>query len=410
MLGNTSRKSPGRAFGHYQILDKFLSNQMGHDYGGAARFWSAVGNPNSSMTVQGFAHLLGCPSQYRDVSEILSSVPQNTRRCTHRPAGIALSNYCSEYDALSSLPAEILFMILSLLPSSDVQRLRLASKYVAFKTDPASLPRSFWRSRFRPDFEMDFALPIDTSANQNWGDAYFWLKEALGNNSGSARTRNRHRIWKLAGLNSHLLAQHMTIVGPHGSPLQATSPRVCTIGEDLSPGEIIRTESFVDDRGLLRSGSRKLHDRGIILPFDKSTITGILIYTVSFNGQESISGLQFEIVDPSTQTSTAFTLGFISTASQLVNISSSCVAGLEVVACARGITGIRVDLDNHCYDPRPPWVGDIGNGEADIGFGKLKFGQKAGQQTRLVATFDVSSLFLHQTILRLTVDNARPSK
>lgn len=305
-------------------------------------------------------------------------------------------------------------MILALLHSTDVQKLRLASKYVASKTDPASLPQSFWRSRFRADFEMGFALPIDTSANQNWRAAYFLLKNALSDNSGSARTRNRCRIWRLVGLNSHLLAQHMTMDGPHGHPVignSSTSPGADTFAHDWPSGAIIRTESFVDDRGLLRSGSRRLHDRGIILPFDKSAMTGILVYTVSFNDEKFISGLQFQLVDPSIHTSTAFTLGFISTASHLVKVApSSCVTGLEIAACVRGITGIRVVLENYCYECRPPWVGNIGSGDADIAFGSLEFGRKAAQQTRLVATFDVSSSFIHQAVLLLTFENARHSK
>lgn len=109
--------------------------------------------------------------------------------------------------------------MLSLLPSTSVQGLRLASRHVASKTDPASLPQSFWQSRFSADFEMGFAWPVDASANQNWREAYLLLKEAFNDTSGSAHARNRCRIWKLVGLNPHLLAQHMTIGGPHGSPL-----------------------------------------------------------------------------------------------------------------------------------------------------------------------------------------------
>lgn len=407
------------ATGFFQTLlcttwGKYRFISPGHDYGGAARFRKVVGNPNRSMMDQGFAFLLAHPSRYRDVSEILCSFPQNARLRIYPPAGIPLRSYCSTHDILSFLPSEVLFMILALLHSTDVQKLRLASKYVASKTDPASLPQSFWRSRFRADFEMGFALPIDTSANQNWRAAYFLLKNALSDNSGSARTRNRCRIWRLVGLNSHLLAQHMTMDGPHGHPVignSSTSPGADTFAHDWPSGAIIRTESFVDDRGLLRSGSRRLHDRGIILPFDKSAMTGILVYTVSFNDEKFISGLQFQLVDPSIHTSTAFTLGFISTASHLVKVApSSCVTGLEIAACVRGITGIRVVLENYCYECRPPWVGNIGSGDADIAFGSLEFGRKAAQQTRLVATFDVSSSFIHQAVLLLTFENARHSK
>ncbi|KAK4243320.1 hypothetical protein C7999DRAFT_18313 [Corynascus novoguineensis] len=82
-------------------------------------------------------------------------------------------------DPFSSLPTEIVQHIIEHTPTSDLLNLRLASRAVACISGPAHLPRSFWRSRFVPPFEMGFALAERVDERLDWRAMYFLLKRAL---------------------------------------------------------------------------------------------------------------------------------------------------------------------------------------------------------------------------------------
>ncbi|KAL2827110.1 hypothetical protein BJY01DRAFT_262145 [Aspergillus pseudoustus] len=322
----------------------------GHDFGGASQFRSPVGNPIQRMTDQGSRWLLGSPAQFRDVPEMLSSLPKASQLFTEQPANMLTQRPLLPDDIFSSLPAEILYPILSILSSPDIQHLRFASRYMAAMINPVSLPQSFWRSRFYADFEMGFASPVQLASSHDWREAYFALKRALNDisDSGSdsdsdvSRVKNRRRIWNLAGANAALLTQFMM-----GWTSRAT------LGECV--------------------------------------IRKIRVWTVMFNSQEFISGLQFRLASYSDQTVTDRSLVFISPRpNQVVEIpSSSRISALELALCFRGVTGVRIIVEGaeHCgLETR--LVGDVGNRTADIGFGKLTFDRGNAQQLQVVAALD----------------------
>lgn len=84
-------------------------------------------------------------------------------------------------DPLCALPAEILQQIIEHTSTPDLLSLRLASRAVACVSQPSILPRSFWRSRFAPPFEMGFALPerVDGEEVLDWRGMYFLTRRAL---------------------------------------------------------------------------------------------------------------------------------------------------------------------------------------------------------------------------------------
>jgi hypothetical protein len=303
----------------------------------------------------------------------------------------------SGYNMLSALPIEVLFLILSLLPSANIQQLRSASRHIALITGPASLPQSFWRSRFSADFEMGFAAPNKVVGNQNWRDAYFTLKHVLGDpsNSISARARNRRRIWKLAGINSALLAQLTVGIRLRGD-LCTESTRLPHRGEasanDVLRGSMISSQISEGCDDLLRSGSWRVHDRVIMLPLDECTIQQIRVSTVLFNSQKFVSGLQFQLVDIFTRAVTELSLGYISpTAGHLINIPRSTrISGLELAVCSRGVTAIRIIGEGADYcGSQPQWVGDIESANADVAVGMLRFSAGEERKIPLVAALDV---------------------
>ncbi|KAL3492472.1 hypothetical protein BJX62DRAFT_236290 [Aspergillus germanicus] len=378
------------------IWSRYEYLRPGHDFGGAAQFQKSTGNIVQNMTEQGFEYLLVQPSKFRELSEIFSSIPQGARCCPERSAKRMSWKPLSGYNILSGLPIEVLFLVLSLLPSADIQQLRLASRNVALITGPASLPQSFWRSRYCADFEMAFAAPNEVVGNQNWRDAYFTLKYVLGDasNSISASARNRRRIWKLAGINSALLAQFTTGICLRGDRC-TEGTRLPYMGEaiadDVLRGSMISSQISEGCDDLLRSGSWRLHDRAIILPLDACTIRQIRVSTVLFNSQQFVSGLQFQLVNTATRVVTDLSLGYIlPNAGHFIDIPRSTrISGLEFAVCSRGITAIRIIGEGAGYcSSQTQWVGDIGSANADIAVGTLRFSAGEERKIRVVATLD----------------------
>ncbi|KAL5335604.1 hypothetical protein BJX70DRAFT_374603 [Aspergillus crustosus] len=362
----------------------------GHDFEGAIKFQKPVGVPIQAMIDQGYEYLLCRPSQFQDVREILSSHSNQPSIFSHRPAQKTCMR-SSIRDVFSALPLEILLLIISILPSADIQQLRLASRHVASVTNPASLPQSFWRSRFHVDFELGFAFPQRILINQNWRDAYALLAHALNDSSSSisARAKSRRRIWRLVGLNAALLARHMTIDTLHGNhyPESTDKPHTDdTLTHSQHQGQIISAQLFEDCQNLLRSGSRRLETRAVRLPLKNSVLKRIRVYTDIFNSQRFISGLEFQIISRSTEETTTIALGYISaTTDDVIEIAPfTNMSGLELAVCALGVTGLRIAVDKE----KTRWVGDRGNEEATVAFGKLSFEIQDAEQIQLVADFD----------------------
>ncbi|KAJ0425254.1 hypothetical protein BJY00DRAFT_204588 [Aspergillus carlsbadensis] len=378
------------SWGRYRYI------RPGHDFGGASQFQKPVGNTVRNITDQGFEYLLAQPSRFRDLSEILSSLPQAPRCSPERSAKRTKLRPLSGSDILSRLPIEVLFLILSLLPSVDIQQLRLASRYIASITDPGSLLQSFWCSRYCADFEMGFAAPTQVVGNQNWRDAYFALRQVLrdASNALSERARNRKRIWKLTGINSALLAQFTPGICLRGD-LCTQSTRLGHGGGAISDsslgGSMISGQIFEGCDGLLRSGSWRLHDRAIVLPLDDCTIQRIRVSTVLFNSQRFISGLQFRLVDTSTQVVTDLSLGYISpdTSHPIEIPLSTRISGLKLAICSRGVPALRILSEGaeNCGSGAQ-WVGNIGSANPDIAVGKLSFWSGEARKIRLVAALD----------------------
>ncbi|KAH6842794.1 hypothetical protein B0I37DRAFT_436576 [Chaetomium sp. MPI-CAGE-AT-0009] len=102
--------------------------------------------------------------------------------CTHLTrAGIGAAKPNNpNTDPFNTLPPEIRQLIAEHTPTTDLLHLRLASRVVACVTGLDGLPRSFWRSRFGPAFEMGFALPVRAAAGDlDWRGMYFLLRRAL---------------------------------------------------------------------------------------------------------------------------------------------------------------------------------------------------------------------------------------
>ncbi|GMF80099.1 unnamed protein product [Aspergillus oryzae] len=376
----------------------------GHDFGGSIQFQKPAGDPIRKIIAEGYSYLLAEPLQPQNMAEILRICGGHKVFTVPTRAPIIRSSQGSR-DIFSRLPLEVLYMIIELLPSSDIGRLRLASTSTAHVTRPTSLPQRFWRSRFRPDFEMGFAMPIEATIDEDWRKAYFAIRHALPSPLDSAYLKNRQRMWNIVTVNASLLAEHMKGSGLSGdlhNDNNDSCPKLQNGLSELGRGQIITTQFSTSCHEYLHVGSRKLSDTSIVLPVNEGEVRIIWLSMICFNSQKFIAGVRFQALDSSTQGCRNYSLGYISRGSEVkVDIPlSHRIAGFELATRVNGVVGMRVVLQKGSDKSWTSWVGDVGDGDPNIAFGMLSL-TKGLQRALIVAGFDVS-LIVYEGLQWLT--------
>ncbi|GMG34658.1 unnamed protein product [Aspergillus oryzae] len=376
----------------------------GHDFGGSIQFQKPAGDPIRKIIAEGYSYLLAEPLQPQNMAEILRICGGHKVFTVPTRAPIIRSSQGSR-DIFSRLPLEVLYMIIELLPSSDIGRLRLASTSTAHVTRPTSLPQRFWRSRFRPDFEMGFAMPIEATIDEDWRKAYFAIRHALSSPLDSAYLKNRQRMWNIVTVNASLLAEHMKGSGLSGdlhNDNNDSCPKLQNGLSELGRGQIITTQFSTSCHEYLHVGSRKLSDTSIVLPVNEGEVRIIWLSMICFNSQKFIAGVRFQALDSSTQGCRNYSLGYISRGSEVkVDIPlSHRIAGFELATRVNGVVGMRVVLQKGSDKSWTSWVGDVGDGDPNIAFGMLSL-TKGLQRALIVAGFDVS-LIVYEGLQWLT--------
>ncbi|KAE8375394.1 hypothetical protein BDV26DRAFT_295046 [Aspergillus bertholletiae] len=275
---------------------------------------------------EGYEYLLAEPEQPQNMTQILHACGSRNVSPVPIRAPSARSIRGSE-DIFSRLPPELLYMIIELLPSYNIGRLRLASKSTAYVTHPTSLPQRFWRSQFRPDFEMSFAMPKEGARYEDWRNAYVTIRHALSNPLGSPYLKNRHRMW-------------------------------CIVS--------------------------------IVLPVEEGYVRRICVSTNSFNSQKFIAGFHFQAFDSPTRSCVDYSLGYISQGPEVkVEIPPAHrIGGFELAICANGVVGVRLVLREGSCISWSSWVGDIGDGGPNVAFATLSSLADGMQKFLLVVGFD----------------------
>lgn len=202
------------------------------EYGGETKFREESGDPLQAMEREMWAHCVVDPARFVDVDDLArcletgrgstkNSRPSRTSTQTQEvtreetqgqtegqaqapaqtqtPAPAPAPTQAQDgSDGFFNLPVETVHMILTLLPSGDVHRARVASRSIATASRADSLPQSFWKSRFLPDREMNFALPIRREGPHDWRALYMGIKKGWTSRSrGYGRLANRKRIWDI---------------------------------------------------------------------------------------------------------------------------------------------------------------------------------------------------------------------
>ncbi|KAF5623572.1 hypothetical protein F25303_11781 [Fusarium sp. NRRL 25303] len=165
----------------------------GHDYAGASSVKQQFDMPVRSS----------CFQSLEAIPQVLRSDPYHVPGLVNAIDGAArLQNdvflsrleptvQSLQSDSFSRLVPELLQTIVTLLPTSDVHSLRLASPVFA----TLELPERFWASRFQPGHEFDHLPEVHDRPPQSWRALYHSLKIWTRGIPGMA---NRKRVWGLA--------------------------------------------------------------------------------------------------------------------------------------------------------------------------------------------------------------------
>ncbi|GAD94756.1 hypothetical protein AOR_1_502134 [Paecilomyces variotii No. 5] len=307
----------------------------GHDFGGAISFQKSSREPWRDMINKRYSYFASDPSRFVSIDDIFHylgpshMVPEQLDKAIAYTKGHYL-------DVFAKLPIEIIHLILTWVPSDDIQRLRLASRSVSSVSRVDNLSQLFWKSRFSPEFEMGFILPVRLDDHRDWRRLYFAIKHALRNPERFPRLRNRKRIWQIAGSNASLLRSHLRGGCLHGAETSwpSLSSSVLQHGSHSkrSRPKIITTEVMTRDNQLLHVGTRQIFTRCLHVPLKAQSISAVGVCTVAFNSRIFISGLRM-ITDAST--ASGCSLEYITPISEdlFEILPEERVAGFEFATC-----------------------------------------------------------------------------
>ncbi|GKZ26394.1 hypothetical protein AbraIFM66951_003156 [Aspergillus brasiliensis] len=270
---------------------------------------------------------------------------------------------------------------------------------VAYKTRPMSLPQGFWRSRFYPGFEMGFAFPLATGPDLDWRRAYFNMNRALDlpQNEG---LKNRRRIWNLVSSFADLIENYTVRSEVSGRGIfYYDDSKTQPIVERLSTQCITTEEKIADNDdtsygrltyGLLKFGSRTIHDQRLVVPLDYGRVTRVEVFLVTFASKEYIAGLRFTLTDTAAGEQQTRLLGYTTQKMEHVATLASCdrIAGFGVGLSAGGIVSfcmmlLRSGTSAHYTKV----IGKTEPKESDTAWGRL-VPKSPVTELHILATFD----------------------
>ena len=177
-----------------------LGLSWGHDYGGIVRVDQENHYPWEDQDIDvveqpELAHDPADPWNVPELLELLQDVHlgrQTKRNTTLRKLTLTYSTILS--NCFTRLPFEILQKIVTHLPTNEVRALSRTSKELA-TIIPSGLGQSFWASRFRDPFELDFIFEAKSYRDRlDWRELYFGIMKIMRCSLG---LQNRKRIWDL---------------------------------------------------------------------------------------------------------------------------------------------------------------------------------------------------------------------
>ncbi|KAK2763349.1 hypothetical protein FQN54_009985 [Arachnomyces sp. PD_36] len=253
-------------------------------------------------------------------------------------------------DFLSRLPLEIIHMIISWLSLSDIFNLRLASKWVALGSTIEALPRSFWSSRFRVEFEMGYALPYVEWGDHfiDWRERFFTIKRIVKSPHGFTHLRHRQQVWTTMSPIYRLIEPYVRNRERHG--ILATWDNLLPLSggrsRNLTVGHVFRGLSVPGPfPEVLFEGCREIEMRSLIWP----QLCGIGDYAIgisliSLEKGTFVSGIRILQYYGQVEAMHAqHSLGMTDKASEtLIRVEANIpLEGFEVGVCPEGIVALK---------------------------------------------------------------------
>ncbi|KAI0897634.1 hypothetical protein F4806DRAFT_495304 [Annulohypoxylon nitens] len=275
-----------------------------------------------------------------------------------------------ESDTLRLLPRELIMLVLAYLPSEDVCKLRLVSRYVADLSSPALLDQKFWSSRFDSEFEMGFVFaglskprPVEPA---DWRTIYFKTKAALKSDMFYG-LKNRRRIWHVFqhiydALFVRLASEQWVNSG--SPPETARSPR----------GMVCAEASFESVEKLPLNLSCRLFEwRSFIWPQSLESVSKTLrVSTIYSNSKTYISGFRLLTTGCPDNAAELPRAGFINPRQEhdVFIGPNGFIEQVDVAMATKGIVGLRFAIRDS-QDIHTVVVGDIELADSESGIAKL---------------------------------------
>ncbi|KAF4626103.1 hypothetical protein G7Y89_g12060 [Cudoniella acicularis] len=358
------------------LLSLYGTNYFSIDFGDANKSHTIHGNPFHEVenTPEAFIHVdplsaLGVDAlpEWNDPLSVEWSSPR-----IH-----GSTEYSSNHDTFSTLPLEILYEILTSLPSKSVASLRLSSKTVARASTMNALPSRFWQSRFFADFEMGFAFSLLTGIEPkpDWRKRYFQIQTALFDGESYQHLKNRSRIWSTMGRIVNVIRLLEEGGGLAGKQVYWTDlSSVWSSNSSFRVGQTVTADlesnmSVYEPR--IRNYGQELAVFGISLPgisSDQGYYLGISL--ISFSGRTYLSGLRiFNSNETLTEISS---LGLVVRNAEILHYfePGDQLLELEIATTSTGIVGLKF-ITNKYSRQVSTWHGDIGCGMPEVCFSRL---------------------------------------
>ncbi|KAI0886120.1 uncharacterized protein GGS22DRAFT_187354 [Annulohypoxylon maeteangense] len=311
-----------------------------------------------------------------------------------------LSIYRGNYkgsDGLCLLPRELIMLVLAYLPSSDVCKLRLISRYVADLSSPALLDQKFWSSRFGPEFEMGFVFAglsnLRPAEPTDWRMLYLKAKSAIRSEMFYG-LKNRRRIWHTFQNISDALYARLENVWQidntyNGPPSDTT--------RSLPQGMVFAEASFESENTRLPlakiplSLSCRLFEwRDFIWSRPRDIVSKTLrVSTIYSNGQTYVSGFRLRTTDSLGRVDELPRVGFVNSRKEYdVFIGPNQFIGrVDVAMATKGLRGLRFYIRG-LQDSCTVAIGDMELTDPGSGVAKLIPGEEDTRCTGFYLGFD----------------------
>ncbi|KAF4953028.1 hypothetical protein FGADI_6298 [Fusarium gaditjirri] len=321
--------------------DRFKVPCPNHDFGGALKFWKS---PLILPDLWNF--LLADPSVLT-----LGSTTQATKDISELPH--TTSEFRVSDDVFARLSPEVVHLVITVMESTDLCNLRLASKFVSKLTSPDHISQDFWKSRFSVDREMGFfpsdnKLCLPSGSKVNWRTLYFDLKSRLRDVTATGHMRNRRRVWLCLDVVANslipLLDQNLYLKDYHGVEQDVISQR-------YEPGQFIQTPIIEDAHDYSPSdlGARLFGYQCILFgPRNLDLGSRISLSRILFDGVYYISGLRLSEQSEINDFKEISSVGYIVPQTEIhVPLGPKHrLTGIQVAASASGIVGLSFRIDN----------------------------------------------------------------